>query len=319
VVAWKVCAFELDVRLGKRRKQMKASCGRIQGRGAIWQCCLVSLAAILFGPPLVWALPQSGTPAPPLQFTQLLQAPEGARADWDALHGKVVVLEFWATWCEVCVADLPRLNKLVDSLDTNRVQFISVDDEDPKVVQEFLGKRKMAGWVGIDTTSDIFARYGINPKPTTVIVDGQGRIVAATNPENIEVTDLLAVADGKEVEFKPVEDEAASSSRASPAGTIKPLYEVSLRKAAPDAKDESMSAGPGGMDMDGWTAKALICIAFDNTPEDRLLLTSPLPEERYDLHAIWASADDNGPLMTPFLQTAILLGLNLRVQSKTVT
>ena len=45
-----------------------------------------------------WALPEPGTPAPPLHITQPLQAPPGASADWSALRGKAVVLEFWATW-----------------------------------------------------------------------------------------------------------------------------------------------------------------------------------------------------------------------------
>ncbi|MGO9167264.1 MAG: redoxin domain-containing protein [Candidatus Sulfotelmatobacter sp.] len=299
---------------------MNASFGRVQGHSAFWRRCLASLAAFSLGSLSVWALPQSGTPAPPLQFTQLLQAPKGARAGWGALHGKVVVLEFWATWCEACVADLPRLNKLVDSLDTARIQFISVDDEDPKVVQEFLAKRKMAGWVGIDTTGGVFARYGVKGRPTTVIVDGRGRIVAATNPENIEATDLLAVADGKDVKFKPIMDVAALQSTASPADTVKPLYEVSLSKAGPDAKGGSMmSEGPGSMDLYGYGAEDLISLAYDNDPKDRFLLTNPLPEGRYNLHAVWASADDNGSLMTPFLQTAISLGLNLQIQSKTVT
>jgi len=41
--------------------------------------------------------PKPGTPAPELSFTQLLQAPADAKADWPSLRGKVVVLEFWAT------------------------------------------------------------------------------------------------------------------------------------------------------------------------------------------------------------------------------
>jgi thiol-disulfide isomerase/thioredoxin len=96
----------------------------VQGRSAVWWRGLISSAAILFASSSAWALPQSGTPAPPLQFTQLLQAPEGARADWDALRGKVVVLEFWATWCEVCVAEPPH-SFAVSSANKNPRQYVS--------------------------------------------------------------------------------------------------------------------------------------------------------------------------------------------------
>src|SRR5256885_9164516 len=111
----------------------------------------IFILVLFSGLPHAFAIRKEGTPAPPLRLTQLLQAPPGAQADWHALHGKVVVLEFWATWCEVCVADLPQFNKLVASLDPKRFQFISVDDEDPAIVAAFLAKRKIAGWVGIDT------------------------------------------------------------------------------------------------------------------------------------------------------------------------
>jgi len=110
---------------------------------------------------------------------------------------KVVVLEFWATWCEGCVAEIPDLNRLVASLDPTKFQFISVDDEDLKIVQTFLAKRKMAGWVGIDTMRRVSAWYGVKSWPTTIIVNGQGRIVAATSPEELTATNLLEVASGR--------------------------------------------------------------------------------------------------------------------------
>ena len=260
--------------------------------------------------------------------------------DWHSLRGKVVVLEFWATWCVKCVVELPDFNKLAASLDPARFQFISVDDEDPKVVQGFLAKRTMAGWVGIDTTSGVFKRYGIVFRPTTIIVDGQGRIVVATNPENLTAADLLAVADGKSVNFdpfynKPAPKDAkahvATAKVDAPPTPLKPLYEVSLSKAAPDATPDGMTAGPGQMELYAWSADRILCLAYGNVdygnhhnrlrsvPEDRLLLTSPLPEGRYNLHTVWSSADDNSQLVIPLLQENITYGLNLRVQWKTVT
>src|SRR5271156_4073363 len=85
-------------------------------------------------------LPVVGKAAPELSLTQLMQAPAGASADWAGLRGKVVVLEFWATWCAPCIGEIPVLNALNAAVDPSKVQIVSVDDEDPAVVQAFLKK-----------------------------------------------------------------------------------------------------------------------------------------------------------------------------------
>ncbi|MGD0292453.1 MAG: redoxin domain-containing protein [Terracidiphilus sp.] len=292
----------------------------------------VIAGAILLGSFTAAALPEPGTPAPPLQFTQLLQAPPGAKADWVALRGKVVVLEFGGTDCGPCIVEIPHLNRISAALDPAKFQFISVYEEDPEVVQRFLTKRKISGWAGIDTTNRVFKRFGVMHWPMTIIVDGQGRVVASTSPENLTAVDLRAVSDGKSVKLASAEDESAAkgekvsaATAKAPATAIKPLYEVSLSKQAPGAGPVMMSAsaGPGHMSLSGWSAERVLRlaygVAFNEVPKDRLLPTSSLPEGRYNLHAIWSSEDSNGRLIAPFIQESITYGLNLRVQWKTVT
>ena len=56
--------------------------------------------------------------------------------------GKIYVVEFWATWCSGCVAQIPHLNELTRKLKDRPVRFISVTDEDRDVISAFLAKRR---------------------------------------------------------------------------------------------------------------------------------------------------------------------------------
>lgn len=278
--------------------------------------CSLLATAILLASLSLWALPEKGTPAPPLHFTQLLQAPPRARAQWPALRGKVVILEFWATWCGPCVAEIPHLNQLAASLDPARFQFISVDDEDPKVVEAFLAKRKMAGWVGIDTTKAVFDWYGVTGRPTTIIVDGKGRIVASTDPENLDAPKLRSVADGKDVKF-PMSVTAAilTMRKTSPDSDGKPVFEISLSKAATDAR-MFLTASSSSADIRGIDADYLLNYAYQ-TQDDRFHFVNPLPKGLYNLRTEFGGMDDSAS--RPILQAAVASALHLRIQPTTVT
>jgi len=331
----------------------------VRGSVRTWRLLVAFISAMFLGSLSAAALLEPGTPAPPLQFTQLLQAPPGTKTDWESLRGKVVVLEFWFSQCEPCIEEIPHLSKLVAELDPAKFQLISVDGlpievdglpiEDEKFVQGFLAKRKMPGWVGVDTTGSVAALYGVSAFPTTIIVDGQGRIVAVTNPQDLTASKLQAVADGKTVDFAQMPDMSALAkaadgktvkiirmlkmdglqNSASPASDDKPLLEFSLSKAPSDAQN-GMSFGGDYLNFDGWNAKALISYAYrigpdrragipqPNVLDDRFLPTSVFPKGLYNLHAAWPTGEDHDNQLAPFFQIAITCGLKIHVESKTV-
>lgn len=261
------------------------------------------------------ALPAVGTPAPPLDFTQLLQAPAGAKADWSALRGKVVVLEFWATWCGPCVAAVPHLNELAASVDPNKVQFISVDDESPKVIEGFLAKRKMAGWVGIDTTGKVFQRYGVVGRPTTIIVDPKGRIEAVTYPDFVSASQLAEVAAGKAVKFRAAMALMPAMLTAKADTQEKPLFEISIARAK--AGDRmSMEAGDGRLQFFAAKPDFLLTYVYD-VPEDRLIWKGKAPEDAYDMTVLTGGIDSD--VLNPLLQGATAAALHLHVEAKKVT
>jgi uncharacterized protein (TIGR03435 family) len=246
---------------------------------------------------------------------KLLQAPLGARADWASLKGKGVVLEFWATWCSPCVASLPHLNQLVESLDQAKFQFISIDDEDPKAIQNFLTKKKMAGWVGVDASGAVFGPYGVESRPTTIIVDGNGKIVAVTDIESVNAADLQAAAAGKDVSFKPAAEITETTVPSNP-DADSPLFSVAVTKASEDAKMGRVNHPPTGTDLLGEDADSLITDVF-NVFGNRYVLKDPLPAGRYDVRV--NSDDVPQTVNDSVVQQAVLAALHLQIQPKTLT
>lgn len=141
-----------------------------------------------------------GEPAPPLTVKQLLQAPEGAKTTWPDLRGKAVVLEFWATWCAPCVEQIPHWNALAERFRDRPIQFVAVGSEDPETVSQFLEKRPMAGWIGLDPDGAVFKAYGVEGVPFTVLVDAKGVVRAITNLQDLTAAELEALLAGQKVE-----------------------------------------------------------------------------------------------------------------------
>ena len=150
-----------------------------------------------------------GGPAPEIDLQQTLQAPKGADTSLKGLHGKVVVLEFWATWCPNCVKAISHFNELADSLKNEPVQFIAVTDEDEATVRAFLVSHPIHGWIGLNTTGSMIRSYGIHTgnvmtdaeRPLTVVIQPDGTVDARLRPYAIPfpmtARNLIDLARGK--------------------------------------------------------------------------------------------------------------------------
>ena len=145
------------------------------------------------------AEPKIGDAPPAFGLEKVLQAPEGKKVEWAALKGKVVVLEFWATWCGPCVGAIPHLNELADKFKDQPVQFIAVTDEDEKVIAPFLKRKPIHAWIGLDTDKSMFKAYGVSGIPHTVVVNKKGKIVAITHPTSLTENILKEALAGKKL------------------------------------------------------------------------------------------------------------------------
>ena len=91
---------------------------------------------------------------------------------------EVVVLDFWATWCQPCVQSMPALDALNDEFDERGAEFLAVNvGEEPELVRDFLQDKDFAVRVVMDEQEDISGAYGVRGIPQLVIVGMDGRVV----------------------------------------------------------------------------------------------------------------------------------------------
>lgn len=146
-----------------------------------------------------------GQEAPALQISEWLQAPGGFNGQWSSLRGKVVVLEFWATWCSPCVHAIPHWNALASEFRDRDVLFLALTDDDADRLKPFLDRQPIDGFIGIDTERKNWKAFGVTSIPHSVLIGKDGAIIGATLPENITADVLKDALAGKRPALPPKE------------------------------------------------------------------------------------------------------------------
>lgn len=115
-----------------------------------------------------------GKQAPAFETTAL----DGKPVKLADLAGKVVVLDFWATWCGPCVKALPAISATAAKYKDQGVVFYAVNQqEEAPIIKEFLAAQKLSAVpVALDMEGKLGAAFGVEGIPQTVIIDKNGKM-----------------------------------------------------------------------------------------------------------------------------------------------
>jgi len=117
-----------------------------------------------------------------LEFTEAIK---GTTVSMKDLKGKVVVVDFWATWCGPCIAEMPKMKKLYAEYKDKGVEFIGVSLDNPKEeggldkLKEYVSQNGITWpqyYQGKGWESDFSRSWGIDAIPAVFVVDTQGKI-----------------------------------------------------------------------------------------------------------------------------------------------
>jgi thiol-disulfide isomerase/thioredoxin len=121
----------------------------------------------------------------PLQPSLEFNSPSGKTMTLSDYHGKVVLLNAWATWCPPCVAEMPSLNRLQNLRGGDDFQVVTISLDNKKAeITEFFERNNidaLPDWH--DGTYAINGRLRLPGLPTTVLYDRQGRELARLSGE----------------------------------------------------------------------------------------------------------------------------------------
>lgn len=113
------------------------------------------------------------TMAPPFSVTTV----DGKTVTLDSLRGRVVLLDFWATWCVPCKQYLPQLQKLNADLHDQPFTILSVSrDEDLEVWKQYIADNHMTWPQVLDTGHTLASLYGVDALPHTFTIDADGAL-----------------------------------------------------------------------------------------------------------------------------------------------
>lgn len=218
--------------------------------------------------------PGLGHGSVPGEAAPSLEGVEWAQGDpvhgWQDLHGKITLVEFWATWCAPCMETMPHVRELVAGSDD--VEVIWVASDSPEDVARFLESESLPGRVAVNPARDMLARFGEESLPTSAVVDRDGILRLVDHPFRVTRDTLERIARGEFPE--------ANAGLRRPEHT---LFEASIRETT--TLQWSIGTTPVSVDLRGVTVREILEFGYTQSPARVLTEGVELPPSRYDATA----------------------------------
>lgn len=102
----------------------------------------------------------------------------GRRITESEFGGKLLILNFWATWCPPCVEEMPSLNEFARQMSDSGVVVLGVSvDKNERAYKQFLERSRLQFQVARDPEADIPTEYGTFRWPETYVIDRNGKVI----------------------------------------------------------------------------------------------------------------------------------------------
>jgi peroxiredoxin len=172
-----------------------------------------------------------GKQVPDYTFNNVLNSPQ-RKISLRSLKGKIVILEFWATWCGPCIPAMKNLDILQKEF-KDALEVITISTESEERLERFIKSSNTSLRIASDTSHTLNFRYNVIPH--SIIIDREGIVRAITSPGNINAGVLNNLISNNEISLNVKDD--FYSDPAVKVGTIKSIvnsnYRIELKSYDP--------------------------------------------------------------------------------------
>ena len=144
---------------------------------------LVALVAGVLTSQWIYKTGLASDPAIKAFFANPWQTPDGKSVDTEQWRGRVLVVNFWASWCPPCVEEMPTLDKLQAEFKSQNVLFVGIGIDSPSNIREFLEKTPVSypivigGLEGSNLSKQLGNSQGA--LPYTIVINAQGKATSS--------------------------------------------------------------------------------------------------------------------------------------------
>ena len=168
---------------GKTALRLSLRSGAFTQKRARKACMYLLLVALGFGSATTRAELRDGLGVAygsPAASALDLQGLDGKQYRLEDLRGRVVEVNYWATWCPPCIEEMPAIQRMYDLLGPSGLEVLAVNaGEREETIVRFLAEFEPALTfpILIDKTSDTFKAWGVRGLPVTFVIDKEGKII----------------------------------------------------------------------------------------------------------------------------------------------
>lgn len=117
---------------------------------------------------------------PPQAEEFVLQTLDRGELRLSEFEGKVVLMNFWATWCPPCIEEMPSMQRLYESLPREQFEILAINmQEDRETVQRFISEHNFEYPILLDYEGAVARRYAVRGLPTSYVIAPDGSMPAA--------------------------------------------------------------------------------------------------------------------------------------------